>query len=136
MKFEIHEKDLREDFIKGFGPGGQKTNKSNNCVVLKHMPTGIVVRVHDSRDQLVNRKLARKLLYEKLDFLVNGDTSTIARREQKILRSKERKRRRREQRLANGESAKEDESEESDEEEEDYSQYDNLKLDKIGKDFK
>jgi protein subunit release factor B len=50
MKFEIHEKDLREDFIKGFGPGGQKTNKSNNCVVLKHMPTGLVVRVHDSRD--------------------------------------------------------------------------------------
>ena len=121
MKFEIHEKDLREDFIKGFGPGGQKTNKSNNCVVLKHMPTGLVVRVHDSRDKLVNRKLARKLLYEKLDFLVNGDTSTIARREQKILRSKERKRRRREQRLANGESAKEDESEDSEEEEEDYS---------------
>ena len=50
VKFEILEEDLKEDFIKGFGPGGQKTNKSNNCVVLKHLPTGIVVRVHDSRD--------------------------------------------------------------------------------------
>lgn len=50
------------------------------------MPTGIVVRVHDSRDQLVNRKLARKLLYDKLDVIVNGDTSKIARREQRVWR--------------------------------------------------
>jgi protein subunit release factor B len=80
-KFSLNELDFEEHFIKGFGPGGQKTNKSNNCVVLKHLPTGIVVRCHDSRDQLVNRKIARKLLYEKLDHLVNGEASTIARRE-------------------------------------------------------
>lgn len=49
-KFDLHEKDFIEHFIKGFGPGGQKTNKSNNCVVVKHIPTGMVVRVHDSRD--------------------------------------------------------------------------------------
>lgn len=50
IKFDLHEKDLTEEFIKGFGPGGQKTNKSNNCVVLTHLPTGLVVKVHDSRD--------------------------------------------------------------------------------------
>ncbi len=83
-KFDLNEKDFIEHFIKGFGPGGQKTNKSNNCVVLKHVPTGVVVRVHDSRDQLVNRKLARKLLYEKLDLILNGENSTIQRRERKI----------------------------------------------------
>ena len=41
IKFSVPERDIEEQFIKGFGPGGQKTNKSNNCVVLKHIPTGI-----------------------------------------------------------------------------------------------
>lgn len=36
----IIEEDLEERFVRGSGPGGQKTNKTANCVVLKHMPTG------------------------------------------------------------------------------------------------
>lgn len=36
----ILEKDLQEQFVRGSGPGGQKTNKTSNCVVLKHIPTG------------------------------------------------------------------------------------------------
>ena len=53
-KFMLHDKDLSEQFVKGFGPGGQKTNKSNNCVVLTHLPTGEQVKCHDSRDQAAN----------------------------------------------------------------------------------
>jgi protein subunit release factor B len=49
IKFEIPDSDVTEAFIKGMGPGGQKTNKSNNCVLLTHIPTGIIVKVHDSR---------------------------------------------------------------------------------------
>lgn len=49
IKFEIRESDLEEKFVKGFGPGGQKTNKTNNCVILKHLPTKIVVKCHDAR---------------------------------------------------------------------------------------
>lgn len=41
----VHEKDLEEQFVRGSGPGGQATNKTSNCVVLKHIPTGIVVKV-------------------------------------------------------------------------------------------
>ena len=37
---KIHEKDLEEQFVSGSGPGGQNVNKSTNCVVLKHKPTG------------------------------------------------------------------------------------------------
>mmetsp|Transcript_23528 Transcript_23528/g.31558 ORF Transcript_23528/g.31558 Transcript_23528/m.31558 type:complete len:125 (+) Transcript_23528:62-436(+) len=62
LKFELKEADLREKFVKGFGPGGQKTNKSNNCVVLTHIPTGETVKCHDSREQGVNRGRARKIL--------------------------------------------------------------------------
>lgn len=39
------EDELEEQFVRGSGPGGQATNKTSNCVVLKHIPTGIVVKV-------------------------------------------------------------------------------------------
>lgn len=41
----LNESELKEQFVKGHGPGGQATNKTNNCVVLKHVPSGIVVKV-------------------------------------------------------------------------------------------
>ena len=37
----IREQDLEESFVRGSGRGGQKVNKTNNCVYLKHIPTGI-----------------------------------------------------------------------------------------------
>ena len=44
-KFQLNENDIEESFIKGSGPGGQSVNKTSNCVQLKHLPTGIVVKV-------------------------------------------------------------------------------------------
>lgn len=41
----LSEGDFEEKFIRGSGPGGQKTNKTNNCVELRHKETGIVVKV-------------------------------------------------------------------------------------------
>lgn len=75
IKFALPDNELEELFIKGFGPGGQKTNKSNNCVVLKHLPTGEVVKCHDGREQHANRGIARKQLTERLDLFLNGDAS-------------------------------------------------------------
>lgn len=42
----LDEEELEEQFVRGSGPGGQATNKTSNCVVLKHIPTGIVVKVN------------------------------------------------------------------------------------------
>lgn len=42
----LNEDDLEEQFVRGSGPGGQATNKTSNCVVLKHIPSGIVVKVN------------------------------------------------------------------------------------------
>lgn len=41
----LNEAELEEQFVQGEGPGGQAVNKTNNCVVLKHIPTGCVVKV-------------------------------------------------------------------------------------------
>ncbi|CAG2104741.1 unnamed protein product [Medioppia subpectinata] len=76
----INEKELREEFIHGSGPGGQNVNKLSNCVQLTHLPTGIVVKCHVNREQHRNRVLARELLVDKLDQLMNGDQSVSAQR--------------------------------------------------------
>lgn len=44
-RIHLSEDDLEEKFIKGWGPGGQKVNKSSNCVQLLHKPTGITIKV-------------------------------------------------------------------------------------------
>lgn len=49
----LNEDDLEEQFVRGSGPGGQATNKTSNCVVLKHIPTGIVVKVHLLKEMFV-----------------------------------------------------------------------------------
>lgn len=86
----LKEEDLVEKFIHGSGPGGQAVNKLSNCVMLYHTPTGIVVRCHESRLLHENRKLARKMLLEKLDEHLNGDMSVTAQKFQ-IKQEKRRK---------------------------------------------
>lgn len=60
------EKDLVESFCRSGGPGGQNVNKVSTAVLLLHRPTGISVRVQDSRSQDQNRALARERLAERL----------------------------------------------------------------------
>lgn len=73
----LDESELEEQFVKGHGPGGQATNKTNNCVVLKHVPSGIVVKCHQTRSVDQNRKIARKVLQEKVDIFYNGENSPV-----------------------------------------------------------
>lgn len=71
----MNEQDLEEQMVRGSGPGGQAVNKTNNCVVLKHKPTGIIVKCHAQRMASSNRKEARRLLIERLDAHFNGEFS-------------------------------------------------------------
>lgn len=80
--------------MRGSGPGGQAVNKTNNCVFLRHLPTGITVKCHLHRLASKNRIEARKILLEKIDVHLNGDQSIAA--QIKLLdqkKSTERKRR-------------------------------------------
>lgn len=42
----IDENDLEEQFVQGSGPGGQNVNRLQNCVVLKHIPTGLFSKLN------------------------------------------------------------------------------------------
>jgi protein subunit release factor B len=55
-KLGILDDDLIEKFILGSGSGGQKINKTNSCVYLKHSPSEIEVKCQRSRSQDMNRK--------------------------------------------------------------------------------
>lgn len=46
--------------------GGQNLNKVSSCVQLTHIPTGIQVKVQDTRDQCKNEILAWQRLSDKL----------------------------------------------------------------------
>ncbi|MCI7004759.1 MAG: peptide chain release factor-like protein [Akkermansia muciniphila] len=67
--------DLEEKFTRGGGKGGQKVNKTNNCVCLTHLPTGLVVRCHRERERETNRFLARRALCDELEHLLSGGPS-------------------------------------------------------------
>lgn len=38
---KLDEAELKEQFVNGWGPGGQSVNKTMNCVVLIHKPLGM-----------------------------------------------------------------------------------------------
>ncbi|RYP09050.1 hypothetical protein DL764_001546 [Monosporascus ibericus] len=112
------ESEIEESFLKGSGPGGQKINKTNSAVQLKHIPTGIVVKSQATRSRSQNRTIARQLLADRLDDLARGGESRSAvvgevRRKKRASSAK--KSRRKYRRLA--EEQQEDEAEEGQEEE-------------------
>ncbi|RSM05153.1 hypothetical protein CDV31_009713 [Fusarium ambrosium] len=72
------ESEIEESYVKGSGPGGQKINKTNSAVQLKHIPTGIVVKSQATRSRDQNRKHARELLAQRVDEFHNGDQSRSA----------------------------------------------------------
>ncbi|XP_075290421.1 mitochondrial translation release factor in rescue [Opisthocomus hoazin] len=89
----LTEAELKEQFVRGDGPGGQATNKTNNCVVLKHVPSGIVVKCHQTRSVEQNRKIAREILQEKVDLFYKGEDSDVF-KEKKVSEKKKQERKR------------------------------------------
>ena len=101
-EFGVNDSDLEETFVKSGGHGGQNVNKTATCVMLLHRPTGLQVKCQVTRQQGVNRFLARKLLLDKIEQLRTGRIAAEQARIEKIRRQKrKRSRRAKERMLAN-----------------------------------
>lgn len=66
IDIEIKPEDLKWDFFRSGGKGGQNVNKVSTAVRLTHIPTGTVVECQEERFQGRNREKALQLLHSKL----------------------------------------------------------------------
>ena len=101
----VYEDDLEESFILGGGPGGQKTNKTSSVVRLNHEPSGVAVKVGESRSREDNRWLARRMLAETILEREHKRKSAARQKAEKIRRQKRRRSRRQKQKMLDAKHA-------------------------------
>jgi protein subunit release factor B len=95
----VREADLEETFVRSGGHGGQNVNKTSTCVMLLHRPTGLQVKCQSTRQQGLNRFIARRLLLDKVEMLRKGYVDAKRALIEKIRRQKRKRSRRAKERM-------------------------------------
>lgn len=75
--FIIPENDLKIEYSRSSGPGGQNVNKRETAVRLVHIPTNISVHASGERSQEQNRERAMSILLAKIFKKAEEEEKTI-----------------------------------------------------------
>lgn len=65
-QLNINMTDIKKTYITGSGKGGQKQNKTQNCVQIHHIPTQITIKCQETRSKDVNEYKAFSRLAEQI----------------------------------------------------------------------
>jgi len=68
LLFSVTANDCKFDYYRGSGSGGQKKNKTSNCVRCTHSDSGAVGRSEEGRSQRKNKEMAFKRMSETKEF--------------------------------------------------------------------
>jgi len=95
----VRESDIEETFVRSGGHGGQNVNKSSTCVMLLHRPSRLQVKCQTTRQQGLNRFIARRLLLDKIEQLQTGQVAAKQALIEKVRRQKRKRSRRAKERM-------------------------------------